>query len=350
MQPGEKVLIQNTNYEPEIVTALVEAVHEAGGLAFVTIRDKALDRTLFRRGPERQFELQAKFELERMKEMDAFIGFTSLRNSFEWTDVPADRMEFYNRHIWKKVHIERRISHTKWVVLRYPSPAMAQNAGMSSEAFEDFFFRVCTMDYAAMSKAMDPFVELLGRTDKVRIVGPGTDLSLSIKGMPAIKCDGSMNIPDGEVYTAPVRDSVEGVLSYNAPSEKDGFKFEQVRFEFSRGRIVDARANDTARINALLDIDEGARYLGEFAFGVNPHIRRPLLDTLFDEKIAGSVHITPGNAYDDCFNGNRSSLHWDLVLMQDRESGGGEIWFDGKLVRKDGVFVAPGLEALNSLV
>ncbi len=347
VKKGEKVLIQDTNAEPEFVKALVGAVHAAGGLAFVALRDKAVERELYLNGPEEQFVLQAQFELERMKKMDAFIGFTSLRNAFAWKDLPAEKMDLYNKHIWKKVHIEQRVPHTRWVVLRYPSPAMAQNAAMSEAAFEDYFFDVCTMDYAKMSKAMDPLVKLLESTDKVRVLGPGTDLAFSIKGLPAIKCDGTMNIPDGEVYTAPVRDSVNGVLSYNTPSEKDGFKFEQVRFEFKNGKIVDARANDTKRVNAMLDIDEGARYLGEFAFGVNPYITQPLLDTLFDEKIAGSVHITPGNSYDDCFNGNRSSLHWDLVLKQDEASGGGEIWLDGKLARKDGRFVLPELERLN---
>ena len=347
VQPGEKVLIQDNNVEPEFVRALISAVHDAGGLAFAALHDRTIDRELYLRGGEEQFSAQADFELYRMKAMDAYIGFTSARNSFAWSDIPASQMDLYNRHIWKKVHIERRISHTKWVVLRYPSPAMAQNAGMSEAAFEDFFFKVCTLDYATMSKAMDSLVQVLGSTDRVRILSPGTDLSFSIKGLPAIKCDGTMNLPDGEVYTAPVRDSVEGVLSYNTASEKDGFRFERIKFEFKGGKIVDARANDTARINAILDIDEGARYLGEFSFGLNPYITAPLYETLFDEKIAGSLHITPGNAYDDCFNGNKSALHWDIVLMQDEKSGGGEVWLDGRLARKNGRFVLPELECLN---
>jgi aminopeptidase len=344
---GEKVLIQDNNPEPDFVRALIRAVHGAGGLAFIALRDKTVERELYIDGTEEQFALQARFEVDRMKEMDAYIGFTSLRNAFAWKDIPSEKMDLYNKYIWKKVHIEQRVPHTKWVVLRYPSASMAQNAAMSEAAFEDFFFDVCTMDYAKMSAAMNPLVTLLRNTDRVRVLGPGTDLSLSIKGLPAIKCDGTMNIPDGEVYTAPVRDSVNGVLSYNTPSEKDGFKFENVRFEFKNGKIIDAKANDTKRINAILDIDEGARYLGEFAFGVNPFITSPLLDTLFDEKIAGSMHITPGNSYDDCFNGNRSSLHWDLVLMQDKAAGGGEIWLNGRLARKDGRFVLPELEGLN---
>lgn len=345
--PGDNVLIENVNPEPEFLKLLIEEVHAAGASAFLSLRDRRLERTLFADAPEEQFALQAEFERARMNKMNVYIGFTSMRNSFAWKDLPSEQVELYNSYIWKRVHIERRISHTRWVVLRYPSPAMAQNAGMSEDSFEKFYFDVCTMDYQRMSKAMNPLKELLERSDRVRIVGPGTDLEFSIKDMPAIKCDGTMNIPDGEVYTAPVRESVNGVLSYNTPSEKDGFKFEGIVFTFENGKIIDAHANDTTRINKILDIDDGARYLGEFSFGLNPYITSPMLETLFDEKIAGSLHITPGNSYDDCDNGNHSALHWDIVLMQDRASGGGEVWIDGKLVRRDGLFVLPELAGLN---
>jgi len=347
VKPGDNVLIENVNPEPDFLKVLIEEVHAAGANAFLSLRDRRMERTLFDDAMEGQFALQAEFERARMDKMNVYIGFTSMRNSFAWKDLPIKQAELYNNHIWKKVHIERRISHTRWVVLRYPSAAMAQNAGMSEDSFEKFFFDVCTLDYQKMSKAMDPLKELLERSDRVRIVSPGTDLEFSIKGMPAVKCDGTMNIPDGEVYTAPVRESVQGVLSYNTPNEKDGFKFEQIVFKFKNGRIVDAHANDTTRINAILDIDEGARYLGEFSFGLNPYITSPMLETLFDEKIAGSLHVTPGNAYEDCDNGNHSALHWDIVLMQDAASGGGEVWLDDRLIRKDGLFVVPELEALN---
>ncbi len=347
VKPGEKVLVQDNNAEAAFVRAIVEAVHDAGGLPFVTLRDRTVDRALFHRATEGQVALQARFERDRMKEMDCYIGFTSLANASAWSDMPGDKLDLYNRHIWKGVHIEERLPHTRWVVLRYPSPAFAQLAGMSEEAFEDWYFEVCTLDYARMSKAMDPLVELMAKTDRVRLVAPGTDLSFSIKGLPPVKCDGELNIPDGEVYSAPVRDSVEGVIAYNTQTEHDGFCFENVRFEFKGGRIVEASANDTQRINRVLDIDEGARYVGEFALGVNPYILKPMRETLFDEKIAGSIHFTPGNSYEDCFNGNRSALHWDIVLIQRPEWGGGEIWFDGRLVRKDGIFVVAELEGLN---
>ena len=347
LQPGEKVLIQDTNLELDFVKALVDAIHDAGALPFIQLNDKNLERTLYSRATEEQFKWQAQFERDRMKEMDAYIGFTSPRNIYAWSDMPGDKQDLYNRYITKLVHMEERVPNTRWIVLRYPSAAFAQLASMSEDSFEDFYFNVCTLDYQKMSKAMDPLVELMEKTDRVRIVSPGTDLSFSIKGLPAIKCDGTMNIPDGEVYTAPVKDSVTGTISYNTPSDYQGFLYESISFEFKNGKIISARANDIERINRILDIDEGARYVGEFAIGVNPYITKPMKETLFDEKITGSIHFTPGNSYDDCDNGNKSALHWDLVLIQRPEWGGGEIWFDNRLIRKDGRFVIPELESLN---
>ncbi len=231
--------------------------------------------------------------------------------------------------------------------MRYPNDSMAQLASMSTEAFEDFYYDVCTLDYAKMSDAMDPLVDLMNKTDKVRLVAPGTDLTFSIKGIPAIKCAGECNIPDGEVYTAPVRESINGVISYNTVSQAQGFTFEKIVFHIENGKIVKAEANDNERINALLDTDEGARYFGEFAIGVNPYVLHPMKDTLFDEKICGSIHLTPGASYEDAPNGNKSAIHWDLVLIQREDYGGGEIWFDDVLIRKDGIFVLPELEGLN---
>jgi aminopeptidase len=347
VQPGDNVLIQDTGIEPAFDKALIQAVHQAGGRAFLTLRDKTMDRALLLDAPPEQLELQAEFERARMAKMQCFIGYNAWRNLSSWSDVPGDKLDLYNKHIWKKVHIETRLPGTRWVVLRFPTPAMAQMASMSEEAFERFFFDVCTMDYGRMSRAMDPLVKLMAGTDRVRIIARDTDLSFSIKGLPPIKCDGKLNIPDGEVYSAPVRDSVNGVITYNTPSEYEGFGYQNIRFEFKDGKIVKATCNDDTRINRVLDTDEGARHVGEFAIGVNPYITKAMKETLFDEKISGSIHFTPGNSYENCFNGNRSAVHWDLVLIQTPEYGGGEIWFDDHLIRKDGLFVAPELLDLN---
>ena len=245
------------------------------------------------------------------------------------------------------VHSNIRVPDTKWVVLRYPVPSMAQQAGMSTEAFEDHYFNVCNLDYGKMSRAMDHLVDRLKKTDKVHIVGEGTDLTFSIKGQPAIKCAGELNIPDGEVFSAPLRESVNGVLHYNTPSLYQGRTYENIRLVFKDGKIVEATGSDTKRINEIFDTDPGARFIGEFAIGVNPYITSAIKDTLFDEKIAGSFHFTPGNCYDECPNGNKSAIHWDLVCIQTPEYGGGEMYFDGELVRKDGLFVAEELKCLN---
>lgn len=327
--------------------ALIKEAYAAGGTPFLWLSDKAFERELLLGGSVEQLRQRAVWDSAVMAGMDAYIGVRGGSNSSELSDVPSERMNEYMAHYWQPVHGNIRVPKTKWVILRYPSPSMAQMADMSTEAFEDFFFNVCCLDYSRMDRAMDALVALMERTDRVRIVSPGTDLSFSIKGLPAVKCAGKLNIPDGEVFTAPVRDSVNGVIAYNTPSLENGFTYTDIRFVFRDGKIVEATANDTARINKQLDIDEGARYVGEFAIGVNPYITFPMKDTLFDEKIAGSFHFTPGSCYDECDNGNKSSQHWDLVLIQTPEYGGGEMYFDDVLVRKDGRFVLPELECLN---
>jgi aminopeptidase len=347
LKRGEKVFIENIGLELPLVKELIREAYKAGAIPLVSIKDNEVNRVLYMECTEEQLKLMAKYEAARMSDVDAYIGLRSGLNASEMADVPADKMELYMKHLWQEVHGKIRVPKTKWVVLRYPSPSMAQLAGMSTEAFEDHYFNVCNLDYSKMSKAMDPLVDLMNKTDKVRITGKGTELTFSIKGLNAIKCDGKLNIPDGEVYTAPVKDSVNGVITYNTPSEYNGFTYENVKLTFQDGRIVKAEANDTERINKVFDTDEGARYVGEFAIGVNPYITKAMNDTLFDEKISGSFHFTPGSSYDDCSNGNKSAIHWDLVCIQTPEYGGGEMYFDDVLVRKDGRFVLAELEALN---
>ena len=294
---------------------------------------------------EEQLKFQREYEMYQMIGMDAYIAVRASDNTSELSDVPSDKLNLYSKML--RPVIDERVDHTKWVIMRYPNNSMAQLSNMSLEAFENFYYDVCTLDYAKMSEAMDPLVDLMNRTDKVRIVSPGTDLTFSIKGIPAIKCAGECNIPDGEVYTAPVKNSVNGVISYNTVSLEQGFTYDNIVFRIEDGKIVEAHSNDDVRINALLDTDEGARYFGEFAIGVNPYVLHPMKDTLFDEKICGSIHFTPGASYEDAPNGNKSAVHWDLVLIQREDYGGGEIWFDDVLIRKDGIFVLPELKGLN---
>lgn len=346
VQPGERVLINEvgTSAKP-LIKEIIRAVYKAGGQPFLGLSDGVLNREIIMGCTQEQLEFMRDYQMFQMKGMDAYIAVRASDNTSELSDVPSEKMNMYNK-ILRPV-LDERVNNTKWAIMRYPNSSMAQLAGMSTEAFEDFYYDVCTLDYKKMSDAMTPLVDLMNRTDKVRIVSPGTDLTFSIKGIPAVKCDGKYNIPDGEVYTAPVKDSINGVISYNTISEEQGFTYENIVFRIENGKIVEATANNTKRINELLDTDEGARYFGEFAIGVNPYILYPMKDTLFDEKIAGSIHLTPGASYEDAPNGNKSSVHWDLVLIQREDYGGGEIWFDDVLIRKDGIFVPPELQGLN---
>ncbi|MFM7321931.1 MAG: aminopeptidase [Armatimonadota bacterium] len=343
---GEKVLIEAFDVAEPMVCALVDAVRAAGAWPFVELRSQSVLRALMRGADPGQMALLGEIETARMEKMDAYVGIRGGANSFELSDVPDDRMREV-QGAWLKPVTDRRVNHTRWVVLRWPSPAFAQAAGMSTEAFEDFFFDVCTLDYARMARAQEPLVRLMERTDRVRIVGPGTDLSFSIKGIGARPCSGHRNIPDGECFSCPTIDSANGVISYNAPAVYRGKPFDQMRLVLRDGVIVEATSSDTAGMNAILDSDPGARRIGEFAIGFNPRILQPMRDTLFDEKIAGSLHFTPGEAYRSPGNGNRSQVHWDMVLIQRPEWGGGEIWFDDVCIRRDGIFLPEELHGLN---
>lgn len=347
LKQGEKVLIECVGLQTQLVNELVKEAYNVGAHPFVSIKDNEVERALLSGCNEEQMKLRAKIDADRMAEMDAYIGIRAGNNLTELSDVPSEKMGIYSKEYMMPVHMDIRVPKTRWVVLRYPNHSMAQAADMSTEAFEDFYFNVCNLDYGKMSKAMDPLVNLLEKTDKVHLKGEGTDLTFSIKDIPVVKCAGEMNIPDGEVYTAPVKDSVNGYITYNIPAVYQGYTFENIKLEFKDGKIINATANNTQKINDVFNTDEGARYVGEFAIGVNPYILNGMKDTLFDEKIAGSIHFTPGNAYDTAFNGNTSSIHWDLVYVQRPEFGGGEIYFDDVLVRKDGLFVLDELKVLN---
>ena len=350
LQSGEKVLIEAFDLpEPTLVCRLVELAAERGAHPLVSWKSNQVLRSLYKNGSETNLKLAGEVERFRMELMDAYIGVRGAANSSQFADVPHEKMDLYQKHWWHPVHSQIRVPKTKWVVLRYPTDSMAQAANMSSDAFEDFYFSVCTADYAQMARDQEPLMKRMQAADRVRISGPGTKLEFSIRGMNVRACHGQRNIPDGEVFTAPLRESVNDTIRYNASSLYQGTVFNDIEFEFKAGKIVRATcSNEPDKLNSILDSDEGARYIGEWSIGCNNRVKRPMLDTLFDEKIGGSIHLTPGNAYDECDNGNRSRVHWDLVLIQTPQYGGGEIWFDDELLRKDGRFVPEDLQGLNA--
>ena len=341
----DRVLIDLYEVPAEVGVALIRESRAVNAIPVIQETSMAIQREMCRGATDPQFKLLGKHRLALTKEVDAYIAIRGSHNIAETSDVGPDQMGVVEKHF--KRSLDWRISKTRWCVLRWPHPAMAQLAGMSTEAFEDFYFKVCLLDYRRLRTPMQALKRLMDRTKAVHIKGPGTDLRFSLEGMKGIVCCGEYNLPDGEVFTAPRRDSVEGKITYNVPSIYNGVSFDQVCFEFKKGHITQADASNRKALNAILDRDAGARFIGEFAIGVNPLIREPMRDILFDEKIAGSFHLTPGQAYEEADNGNRSKVHWDLVCIQRSDYGGGEILFDGKLVRKNGRFIPRSLELLN---
>ncbi|HTW93899.1 MAG TPA: aminopeptidase [Tepidisphaeraceae bacterium] len=345
----DRVLIEAFDIPPDFTAELIRQTAAAGGVPLVSTYHQPVLRALFNAASEEQMSLIAQVERARMEAVQCYCGVRGSHNISETSDVPKEKMTLYEKHWWTRVHQEVRVRKTRWVVLRWPTASMAQAAGMSTEAFEDFYFRVCAgVDYDRMRSAMQPLHALMDRTDRVHITGPGTDLTFSKKGIPTIPCFGDRNIPDGEIFTCPVRDSVNGQIQYNCETLYRGVIFSNVRLVFRHGKVIEATAGgQTGALNEILDADEGARYIGEWSIALNPHILKPMKDILFDEKIAGSFHLTPGQAYDEADNGNRSQIHWDMVCIQRPDYGGGEIWFDDTLVRKDGLFAPPELAELN---
>ncbi len=324
-----------------LIQALVEQVRDLGAHPHVKIEDPEINRILLEKGDEEFWKRQTeKDQLPLMKQMDAFIGIRGAENIYENSAVSKEANKAYSDHFLKPVHFDERVNHTKWTVMRYPSPAFAMNAKMPTEKFREFYYKACLFDYGKLAEAMKPLEEMLRNTDMIRLKGEGTDIEFSVKGQNWIPCFGKRNIPDGELFSSPVIDSVNGEISY-APSVYQGKPFEYVKLTVKDGVVTDFDSSNNEALEEILDTDKGARRFGEFSFGLNPVITSPMYDILFDEKIYGSNHLTLGNDYEIAPNGNDSNIHWDLVCI------GADVFFDGKLIRKGRKFVDEKLTGLN---
>ena len=347
VKPGEKVFIEARGLKSApLFEAFVEAVIKAGGVPFYFMNDIAFNNALVKNADKAQLEAYAELHHNLMQQMDVYIGFSSIANPYDSQDAPEDKLACYEECFTKVLRY--RVDHTRWCVLRFPNEVMAYQAGMSTRQFTDFLLDACLIDYSKMAPEMEKLADLMRKTDKVRIVGPETDLTFSIKNIGAVVCSGKRNIPDGEVYSAPVKDSINGVIRFNTSSFMDGKKFSNIKLTFENGKIVDCEHQGSKNdLMQIFDVDEGGRYVGEFALGVNPFITKDICNILFDEKISGSLHMAIGNCYKQAPNGNASAIHWDLVLIQTPEYGGGKIYFDDVLIRDNGIFVLEELYGLN---
>ncbi len=347
VKKNDKVLITyQTSEASEFIKYLVKDILNAEGIPTVKYTNPELENLVKENITNALIENRKNIMKFEVEEYDSFIQIHSNLSDYYDKNIDTNLNNKLKESMqpYKDILVNKR----HWVLLNYPSLVDAYKAKMTYDEFFNFSLDVMTAPYDKMYKDMLPLKELMEKTDKVRIVSPGTDITFSIKGLPAIICAGEANIPDGEVFTAPVRDSVNGTITYNTPSPYNGYVYHDVSLTFKDGKIVECHAsNDEEKLKELFDTDEGSKYVGEFSFGLNPKIMNPMGDILFDEKIAGSIHFTPGSSYDECDNGNKSKVHFDMVLIQREEYGGGEIYLDDVLVRKDGKFVLPELENLN---
>ena len=346
VQPGERVLTELTDPDEGLGAELIRAVHRVGGHPFYHQMRDTLEAAWISCADEDTIRRQADWDRQRMEQMDVFISLRRSENPCDLTEIPAEQAQLYRSLYTRPVHFETRLPHTRWLAMALPSPAMAQAAGMSTRELYQFYYDSCLIDYRQFHRRMMPLAELMTQTDQVRITGPQLELQFSVRDMDVSICRGNRNIPAGEVFTAPVPDSVEGHIRYNVPVRWEGQLFTGVTLAFSHGSIVNVSCEigDRERLAQIFDTDAGARYIGEFAMGTNPFIHRITGDILFDEKAAGSFHFTPGNSYGP---GNKSRIHWDMVRRMQPEYGGGDIYFDGVLVQRDGLFVLPELLPLN---
>lgn len=353
IQPGELFEINAGTAAKPLVKAIMQEAQKLHAVPLYKLEDDELERLFYGfvdpSKPEQNEAAFSKILSYRKAYWDVVSAHVDIgvdENDAELSAVNPAAARAYRGYM-RPVR-DTMIDERRWVYLHWPTMADAQKAEQCYDDFFEFFINAALVDYEAMGKNMEPLVELMEQTDRVDIVGPGTDLHFSIKGIPVVPCFGQKNIPDGEVFTAPVKDSINGVIQYNTVATRFGKKFPNPRFVFKNGHIDEATCQgDTAGLNEMLDVDEGARYVGEFAIGVNNAVTKAIGNTLYDEKIGGSFHLTPGNAYDEAPNGNHSQLHFDIVCIQTAAMGGGEIYFDGKLIRKDGIFLPERLRALN---
>lgn len=347
VEKGEKIRIVANDFESKpLVIELIKKINEAGGVAISEFIDHEVQAAELVGSTQDRIDLLAKWELDKTENTDGYILIKGKTNDFELQKVDPKTMQNTQKANKKAQNI--RVNERKWVLLNYPTQLSANNAKMAMADYEDFFYDVMLVDYEKMDKDSQALKALMDKTDKVQIKGPGTDVTFSIKGMGSIVCAGKNNVPDGEVYSCPVKESVNGTVQYNTISFANGIEFKDVKLTIKDGKIVEATsAMNNDKIEDIFNSDEGARYFGEFAIGINPKVTQAVGDILFDEKIYGSFHFTPGQAYGNCYNGNDSVVHWDLVCIQTPEYGGGEILFDDVLIRKDGEFVIDELKALN---
>jgi len=351
VRPGDKVLVQGDAPAGSLIKAVYAKVLQAGGHPLMLVSLPGVDELYFRYASDEQLQHVPEPVKLAMETYDVRISIRGTENTKVLSGVDPARLVLRNRAQTDlmKTFMQRSASgELRWTTTLFPTNAYAQDAETSLSDYEDFVYGACLgaclpdMDdptgyWHRFSAWQQKIVDWLKGKERVHVIGPETDLHLSVAGRVFINCDGHKNMPDGEVFTGPVEDSVEGHVHFSYPAIHQGREVAGVRLWFEGGRVVKASAEKNENfLLSTLDTDEGSRYVGEFAVGTNKGITRFTRQILFDEKINGSFHMALGAGYPETGSKNESAIHWDMICdMRD----GGEIWVDDELLYKDGRFV-----------
>lgn len=334
VKKGELIVINSSSEAAPLALECYKFILKAGGIPSVNFSMPGFAYNYYKYASTQQlkyFPKLAKFEAENLK---GVINLGAPINTKEFSNVDPKKLVL-RRKVTNP--ISEIILKKRWVGCDYPTNALAQDAEMSLEEFEDFLFGATNLDWKKESKKQDKLKKVLDKGESVRILADDTDLTFSIKGRAAIKCDGKHNMPDGEVFLGPVETTTEGFIHYSFPAIYSGREVSGVTLKFKNGKVVDAKAEKNEKfLHAMINTDKGAKYLGELGIGMNPHITKFVRQILFDEKIIGTVHLALGRAYKEGGGVNKSALHWDMIKDMRR---GGRLYVDDKLIQKNGKFL-----------
>lgn len=336
VRPGERVLITMMEVDTfPLARAVYSQVIKAGGLPYVEFQSAYLERDLLLHGNQEQLDWVTEPSARGMEWADVYIGLRGNRNPYEFSGIQAGKIKAHRRALG---HISAmRNELTRWVLVRVPNESLAQQAEMSLDEMMDFFFSATLKDWQQEANRYRELQVIFERAEQVHITGRGTDLTFSTRGRKYEVGDGTLNMPDGEIYTSPVDDSVNGVIAFDFPGVYSGQRVTGISLGFSKGHLVKATAEGNQELlDQLLSMDEGARRVGEFGVGTNFGIQRFCYDILYDEKIGGTIHLALGRAYAECGGVNQSALHWDLIKDLRKE---GAVSLDGIKVLENGKFL-----------
>jgi aminopeptidase len=350
VQPGQVVVVDGSAAAEPLLAEVHREILRAGGHPVTRVSLASLREIELREGSDDQLTWISPADRTLFEQMDASLRISSEVNTRQLATIDPKRMALTNRAARALADLRRHGpggADRRWCLTLFPTEAYAQEAGMALAEFEEFVYEACFLNsedpaarWCELGERQQFYVDWLADKRSVHVIGPETDLHLSIEGRVFRNSDGKRNFPSGEFFTGPVEESVEGTIFFSVPSVVNGQAVRNIRLTFEQGRVVEATAEQGQQyLDEMLETDLGARFVGEFAFGNNPGIQRGIQRILFDEKIGGTIHMALGNSYPETGGKNSSALHWDMICDLRAPAGGGEVWVDGTLFLKDGGLV-----------